>query len=59
MARVAGGTEPASVSGGPGVCYYPLRLQSQHRDLTLDVPANQLSLAVIDRYLSLKQHLCR
>jgi uncharacterized protein (DUF58 family) len=25
--------------------------------LTLDVPANQLSLAVIDRYLSLKQHL--
>jgi uncharacterized protein (DUF58 family) len=30
----------------------------QHQGvLTLDVPANQLSLAVIDRYLALKQHL--
>lgn len=33
-------------------------LESLHRQgvLTLDVPANQLSLAVIDRYLALKQH---
>jgi uncharacterized protein (DUF58 family) len=29
----------------------------RHGVLTLDVPANQLSLAVIDRYLSLKQRL--
>jgi uncharacterized protein (DUF58 family) len=36
-----------------------IALESLQRQgvLTLDVPANQLSLAVIDRYLALKQHL--